>query len=243
MIDCLLRCIRFILGPVILSVGKECQIAERMYIFACETRDCGARRLRSNMFYRYIIIVDNGSLLWCWCSNRTISVPFDMLVQGAEQITQRFIATVCSILEVRKPDLKYSISTFGFNILFECRAQTCQSVVLRISSDFYRLLHIQLTQFLMAQVAHAFMSEHELFKHMNQVCKSFLLELHRGQQERVHNIEIQEANQYIKPLTIPIRQRLSDLIRPDACYQFAVCADFSQDLVYSIYNFCSSRFI
>lgn len=136
MIDCLLRCIRFILGPVILSVGKECQIAERMYIFACETRDCGARRLRSNMFYRYIIIVDNGSLLWCWCSNRTISVPFDMLVQGAEQITQRFIATVCSILEVRKPDLKYSISTFGFNILFECRAQTCQSVVLRISSDF-----------------------------------------------------------------------------------------------------------
>lgn len=130
MIDCLLRCIRFILGPVILSVGKECQIAERMYIFACETRDCGARRLRSNMFYRYIIIVDNGSLLWCWCSNRTISVPFDMLVQGAEQITQRFIATVCSILEVRKPDLKYSISTFGFNILFECRAQTCQSVVL-----------------------------------------------------------------------------------------------------------------
>lgn len=113
MIDCLLRCIRFILGPVILSVGKECQIAERMYIFACETRDCGARRLRSNMFYRYIIIVDNGSLLWCWYSNRTISVPFDMLVQGAEQITQRFIATVCSILEVRKPDLKYSISTFA----------------------------------------------------------------------------------------------------------------------------------
>lgn len=87
-----------------------------------------------------------------------------------------------------------------------------------------------------------FMSEHELFKHMNQVCKSFLLELHRGQQERVHNIEIQEANQYIKPLTIPIRQRLSDLIRPDACYQFAVCADFSQDLVYSIY-FCRSLLI
>ena len=63
MIDCLLRCIRFILGPVILSVGKECQIAERMYIFACETRDCGARRLRSNMFYRYIRFLYKGIII------------------------------------------------------------------------------------------------------------------------------------------------------------------------------------
>ena len=214
-----------------------------MYIFACETRGCGARRLRSNMFYRYIIIVDNSSLLRRWCSNRTISVPFDMLVQGTEQITQSFIAAVCSILEVRKPDLKYCICAFVFNILFEYCAQTCQSVVPRISSDFYRLLHIQLTQFLMAQVAHALMSEHELFKHMNHICKSFLLELHRSQQERVYNVEVQKADQYIKPLAIPIRQRLPGFIRPDASYQFAICADFSQDLVYSIYYFCGSRFV
>lgn len=57
MIDCLLRCISFILGPVIFPVGKECQIFKRMYIFTREVRNYGARGLRSNMFYRYIIVI------------------------------------------------------------------------------------------------------------------------------------------------------------------------------------------
>ena len=80
MVYSLLRCVGFVLGSIILAISKECQIAELMHIFVCESRNCCARRLRSNMLYCHIIIVDNSSFVWGRRSDRTIPVLFNMLV-------------------------------------------------------------------------------------------------------------------------------------------------------------------
>ena len=80
MVNRLLCCVVFILGSIILAIGKECQIAELVHILACESWNCGTWRLRRNMLYRYIIIIDNSSFVRSGCTNRTISVPFDMLI-------------------------------------------------------------------------------------------------------------------------------------------------------------------